>query len=367
MPRKAAAPKPASPDPEAPPQLLVVGHAILDLLYKADAERIGELDMLPDDTLLVEDERQQAMLKKLGKPQSSACGGSAVNALITAVRLGARGSLICRVGDDDTGKRYLDELQVGGVQTHATVADGERSGQTLVLSDPPAHRSMATCLAASGGLSDLNFSPQMLDGVAWVLVEGYLLSGEESFGLALAVARGARERGLEVVLTLGAAAVVAANRGRFRELLEDGVDLLLGNTAEATALTSLEEPRASARQLAQKVPAGVVTDGERGAWGFTARGDLWREAAHKVKSVDALGAGDCFAGGFLASYMQDRDLSRALRLGCRAGAVGASHWGPRPPAKALDEIRQLWEPPPPEPPPEPEEQGLQGDGVPVAD
>ena len=46
--------------------------------------------------------------------------------------------------------------------------------------------------------------------------------------------------------------------------------------------------------------------------------------------VDATGAGDLFASGFLLAYARGRDLTTALRAGCLAASEVISHIGARP-------------------------------------
>ncbi|MEM6728676.1 MAG: PfkB family carbohydrate kinase, partial [Pseudomonadota bacterium] len=57
-----------------------------------------------------------------------------------------------------------------------------------------------------------------------------------------------------------------------------------------------------------------------------------------VTPVDATGAGDQFAAGFLYGLVNARSLSDAGRMGCIAASEVISHVGPRPEA----DLRQLF-------------------------
>ena len=58
---------------------------------------------------------------------------------------------------------------------------------------------------------------------------------------------------------------------------------------------------------------------------------------HRIVPVDATGAGDQFAAGFLYGYATGQSLAISGRMGCVAAAEVISHFGARPEAdlKAL--------------------------------
>ena len=55
-------------------------------------------------------------------------------------------------------------------------------------------------------------------------------------------------------------------------------------------------------------------------------------SVREVTPVDATGAGDLFASGFLYGLATGADLSRSGRMGCVAAAEVISHFGARPEA-----------------------------------
>jgi sugar/nucleoside kinase (ribokinase family) len=99
------------------------------------------------------------------------------------------------------------------------------------------------------------------------------------------------------------------------------LDYFVPSLAEARALTGLDEPEEVARAL---LDHGVGTVGlKMGADGclvMTCAGDSLRMPAFEVQAVDATGAGDAFAAGFIAGVWKEWSLEKTARL---ANAVGA--------------------------------------------
>ncbi|MEV8415421.1 sugar kinase [Streptomyces niveus] len=118
-------------------------------------------------------------------------------------------------------------------------------------------------------------------------------------------------------------------------------DLVLVGLDEAQALWGPALTSADAvRALLPQPRVLVVKDGARAATAYVGRG-TYTVPAPKVRVVEPVGAGDAFAGGFLAGLLRYDDPVRALRLGHLTAAsalrVPADH-GPLPPP---DRIREL--------------------------
>ncbi len=238
-------------------------------------------------------------------------GGSAANAALAAVRLGARAAVVGRVGSDAVGRLVSDGLADAGVEL--LLARDETAptgcvvvvGGSAVVADP----------GASARLSPADL-PAALEAGA-VLVSGYSLlqSGPE------AGARAALERARTEWLAVDAASaslLEAFGIDRFFEATV-GVDVLLANAAEARALTGLEA-EAAALELARRYRVGCVKLGAVGAVAASA-GRTVRAAARAVDAADTLGAGDSLAAAFLLALAGGAELDAALRAGCETATA----------------------------------------------
>ena len=107
-----------------------------------------------------------------------------------------------------------------------------------------------------------------------------------------------------------------------RSLLDlplDCIDTFLINQGEGEALCGESEPGRILEGMAERFPGStiVLTLGARGA--LYAREETRLEsAAEPVRALDTTGAGDTFAGFYLAEMMARGDPERALRLACKA-------------------------------------------------
>ncbi|MFD9871167.1 sugar kinase [Streptomyces niveus] len=121
-------------------------------------------------------------------------------------------------------------------------------------------------------------------------------------------------------------------------------DIVLVGLDEAQALWGTVLPDDAGpdavRALLPQPRVLVVKDGARAATAYVGPG-TYTVRAPKVRVVEPVGAGDAFAGGFLASLTRDGDPVRALRLGHLTAAsalrVTADHGPLMPP----DRTREL--------------------------
>lgn len=95
-----------------------------------------------------------------------------------------------------------------------------------------------------------------------------------------------------------------------------------------------DDPRAALRRLAGGLPPGsrlrlaLLKRGERGGLLYEAREDRFTEwEARAERVVDPTGAGDAFAGGFLAAWLRGETIARALHCGVVAASFAIEDWG----------------------------------------
>ena len=95
-------------------------------------------------------------------------------------------------------------------------------------------------------------------------------------------------------------------------------------------METLETERLRLRPLRADDVVAVVTRSENGAVALTPEGIIAEPVFPIERLVDATGAGDLFAAGFLHGLTSGRETRDCLRLGALAAAEIISHVGARP-------------------------------------
>ena len=289
-------------------RVLVAGDANLDLVLRGDVvPRFGQVEQLLESAELV-----------LGSSAGICAAGLA--------RLGVDVSLVARIGADLFGDETSRLLSAAGVDTRAVRRVDEGTGFSVILSS--ADRAILTFTGALAGLTADEVADAVTSAEATHLhVASYFLVPELARELPGVLAR-VRERG--VTTSLDTNWDPAERWAGVAECLPH-LDLLLPNAQEAVALARAlggdpADAVAAAKLLADRGPIVVVKDGADGGFAV-AEGRVVRAAGLTVDVVDTTGAGDSFDAGFLAAWLDGRDLAEAVRWATIAGSLSTGGTG----------------------------------------
>jgi sugar/nucleoside kinase (ribokinase family) len=247
-------------------------------------------------------------------------GGCAANTALALARLGVPVSLVGKVGADALGGFVIEELAASGVSTDAIRPDPSiGTSATMVMIDPDGERRFVHYIGASASLTAGDVDPDLVTGASILHVAGSLvLPGLDGQPTADLLHR-AHDAGVVTFLDTAWDA-----GGRWLSVLAPAlpyVDYFVPSLVEAQAMTGLKHPVDVGRALLDR-GAGTVAL-KMGASGCLVM-RLGQEAmaipAYEVPVVDATGAGDAFAAGFIAGVYHNFTLTDSARL---ANAVGA--------------------------------------------
>ncbi len=246
-------------------------------------------------------------------------GGKGLNQSIALARAGLNVSLAGAIGED--GRFLLDELRQAGVDTrYVDVLPGVRTGHAIIQNDPEGNN----CILVFGGANHCTTREQ-IDRVLSGFGAGDVLMLQNEIRELDHLIRSAAERGMILALT------PAPMNEAVPQLPLALVDYLFLNEIEATALlghAAEEAPLAAARELRERfgVKNVALTLGADGSVFSGAVGDFSQEAL-PAEPVDTTGAGDTFAGFFLAGALNGFDTQRALYFASAAAAIAITRFG----------------------------------------
>lgn len=259
-------------------------------------------------------------------------GGAGANVACWAARWGCGDvRLLGRVGAE-AAAWHERELSASGVRPLLVVDPEAPTGTVICVVDAEAsaERTFLTDSGASLRIGVEDWSPALLDGVAWLHLSGYLFFSAPSRALVAVALEAARACGVPVSVDPASAGFLARlGVDRFLALVE-GVDVLLPSRDEAALLTGLPDTQDAAAELSRQVPLVVCKQGRDGA--LVARSGTVRARVPAVPAMprDTTGAGDAFTGAFLAALLAGAEPEEAAARGCRAGARAVERVGGRP-------------------------------------
>src|SRR5438046_2917419 len=138
-------------------------------------------------------------------------GGQAANFCAWTAALGEPARLVTRVGDDESGRRLVADIESRGVEVRA-VWSAEPTGAIAVLVGPGGHRTMATQRGASVGLNPDDLQEAWFADARLLHVPAYSLFLEPIASATRAAIRVVREsEGLLAVALSSAAGLSAAD------------------------------------------------------------------------------------------------------------------------------------------------------------
>lgn len=238
--------------------------------------------------------------------------------------LGTSVGIISKIGNDVFGEKCLEWLGEAQVDTSRVVADqGEiPTGLTVILAQT-GHRFILT---NPGTMHDFRFEDIDLDylfSARHLHVSSFFLHKALRPRIAELFAE-AKKRGLTTSLDPN-----DDPEGKWGSDLTETlkyVDIFFPNEREAKQMTRSDDLNDAVRKLAIRVPILAVKLGPKGA--MVREGDQeFHCAAVGVNSVDAVGAGDSFDGGFLQQFLKNAKTEECLRYGAIVGAYSTTSEG----------------------------------------
>ena len=306
-----------------------IGNAVVDVISQCDDHFLTRMGIDKGVMQLVEQERGEYLYDAM-QDHWQMPGGSVANTIAGLGALGLSTAFIGRVQDDELGQFYARAMQEGGTDfVNTPVASGELpTSRSMIFVSPDGERSMNTYLGISAELGPDDVDDDVAGGAGLLFLEGYLFDKPKGKAAFQAAARACRQGGGMAGIALSDPFCVDRHRDDFRKLVRE-LDYVIGNEHEWISLYETEDLGQALEQAAAE--SGLIICTRSGHDVVLVQGDeTVTVPVQPVTPVDATGAGDQFAAGFLYGLATGRDLATAGRMGCVAAAEVIGHYGARP-------------------------------------
>jgi sugar/nucleoside kinase (ribokinase family) len=318
-------------------QVVGIGNAIVDVLTQCDDDFLDWMGIEKGIMQLVDRERGETLYAAM-KERTQAPGGSVGNTLAGLGNLGLRTAFVGRVKDDALGRFYARSLELEGTDfpNPPVAAEPLPTSRSMIFVTPDGERSMNTYLGAGADFGPGDLDAEVVRRSDFLFLEGYLFDKDHGKAAFRKAASACHAGGGRAGIALSDPFCVDRHRADFRRLVREEMDYVIGNQHEWTSLYQATDLEAALAQA--HADCGTVVCTRSGADVILIRGQERVEVpVHRVVPVDATGAGDQFAAGFLYGLATGQPLAKAGRMGCIAAAEVISHFGARPEAdvKAL--------------------------------
>jgi sugar/nucleoside kinase (ribokinase family) len=308
--------------------VFALGNAIVDLQVRVPDTLLEALGVEKGIMTLVEADQQNHILTGLDGHVVHRCsGGSSCNTVVGVADFGGKAGFAGKVGADELGRFYLNELKDLGIACGVEPTVGH-TGTSVILITEDAQRTMLTHLGAATGLTTDDVDAYEIAKAKYLYVEGYLLSHPVTRDAAERAIELAKETGVKVALTVSDPFLISLCKDLFWSLIRSSVDLLFCNLHEAQALTDLEDPVACAQAIHQHAANVCLTLGKDGSIVMHG-GEAFPVEGVKVDAIDTTGAGDMYAAGVLYGITNGMTWKQAGHLGSHAAARIVSQMGAR--------------------------------------
>ena len=260
-------------------------------------------------------------------------GGSAANVAVWAARCGLPTHFIGKIGRDRMGQLACEDLLDEDVVAHLVESDAHTTGSVAVFVDHTGERSMVSGHGADFYLLPSELPRDVIAHSRHLHLTAWSFFTDPPRTSARVAARIAQDSGATLSFDPGSFQMIQEmGVDHFIGVTRDlGIDIFLPNKEEGEILTGVKDPEGIAHELTD------IYDGSLVILKLDADGALaWLDGApHHIPPatnnlVDATGAGDSFAGAFLARILAGATPLEAATFATSISAWVIEHPGARP-------------------------------------
>jgi len=296
-------------------KILGIGNAIVDVLAKVEDEFLVKRNFVKGSMKLI-NKSEFEDLKKNIKIEKVVAGGSVANTMSGIAHLKGSPSFIGKINSDKFGEIYKKSLEDINVNfPYIQKNENLSTGASIILITPDSERTMCTYLGISSHLSEYDINEDNIKNNELVFLEGYLWDkgiSEKMFKHTINIAK---KNKVKIAMSLSDIFCVNRHKKDFYDLLENDLDILIGNENEINELAEKKNLLDSINQLKKLNKLIVITRSENGSLAIKDNEIINCDSERVDKIIDLTGAGDLFAAGFLKEYLEKSEIKKCLMTG----------------------------------------------------
>ena len=185
----------------------------------------------------------------------------------------------------------------------------------VFVSGANSERTFANYMGAALEMVPEDLKPEYFQGYDYFHIEGYLVQNQ---GLIRKAVEMAHDAGCIISLDMASYNVVESNEAFLHDIVDRYVDIVFANESEAKAFTKMQ-PREALDEISRHCKIAVVKVGKDGS--MVKSGEEYHYIpAWPAKPIDATGAGDTYAAGFIYAH----SLGMPLKVCGEVGSIIAA-------------------------------------------
>ncbi len=310
-------------------KIIAIGNAIVDVVCSVGEDVLIENNLIKSSMSLI-DEKIAKNLEKL-KAEKITSGGSAANTAATAAQFGSNCHFIGRVSNDDFGTKFINEIEKTKTKFIGDVCYNNSTAKSFILVTPDGERTMCTFLGCASNISEDLILEKHFKDSAILYIEGYLWDSSQNSEALKKAINLAKNNGAKIAFCLSDVFCVSRHKEDFLKLVDE-VDIIFANENEIIELCdakNFSDAKIAEFFAGKKDLIAIATRSEKGCAIFN-QGKLIEVATNEVKQiVDATGAGDNFAAGFLSKFLEGKTLEECAAFGNQIAGKILGQFGAR--------------------------------------
>ena len=298
--------------------ILGIGNALTDILAVLPDDSFLKTFHLPMGSMLhVDRETGDKIWNSLKTLDIHyVAGGSAANTIACTAVFGMPSGFIGKIGDDELGLLFKSDQEQYGVKS-LLLKSPNPSGRSMVfVSGGNAERTFAVYLGAALDFVPEDLKPEYFTGYDYFHIEGYLVQNQALVRRAVEMAR---EAGCIISIDMASYNVVESNGAFLHDIVDKYVDIVFANETESRAFTKIDDPHEALVEISRHCSIAVVKVGKSGSWVRSGDEECFIDPWPAVP-IDATGAGDTYAAGFLYAHA----LGMPLKVCGEVGSIIAA-------------------------------------------